>query len=225
MKYIPFLSKGVLIVICLMIFTGCVSQYALQETETITFKPTVEAKGYTMIVPKGYKLGVNSGHTYSGYKFNYGKQCIEISKEGSLNWDNTPEEIDSIHNDILRNKPLFYCDTLVYSGMEKRTFWKEFTIYRKIVIGIFYPPDYRVEELNVGYRHVPCKNKEFFDSCLLSVKPLQDTTIKIDSLMIEFLYKKSEWERSKKYQRILKRQRAKYGKLWKLWEIKKESII
>jgi hypothetical protein len=189
---------------------GCISQYSLNRTEIITFKPTQRAKAYTMFVPVKYKFSIGGGHDMATSIFRYGKPLIYISFDMTMNWENLPiKKMDSIHNDILQNKPVFYCDTFVYSGIEKGRYWKEYEIYRKVKEDAQFKVP-AVETLSIGYRYVSRRNKAFFDSCLLSVQPLANTSIEIDSLKKESLRKQEEWFASKKYQRIQQRSQKKF---------------
>jgi hypothetical protein len=199
------LFKGILIIF-LMVFIGCMSQHPLNKTDIIAFKPIpTRAEGYTISVPIKYEFSIAGGHDMATSVFRYGKALLYISLDMTMNWENLPlKKEDSIHNDILYNKPFFYCDTVIYSGKEKSRYWKEYRIYRKVEKDArFMMP--AVEILNIGYRYVSHKNKALFDSCLLSVQPLENVSMEIDSLRIDALRRQDEFYASKKYRRIQKR--------------------
>jgi hypothetical protein len=221
MKNTFFLYKVILIVVLIIVFVSCISQYIPNETETIVYKPNSEDKGYTVAIPKGYNFWrIGGGHGMGVYIFRCGKQCFEISNEMSiLNYDNLTfkKTNDTTYNYIFYNEDAPYCDTVVFWGKEKGTYWKEYAIYCKGIKlirvtlpaddydwrkdfdstrhyvdehGILYAKVPEMETINVGYRYVSRKNKALFDSCLLTLQLLQDTSIKIDSFKIDYIKRK-----------------------------------
>jgi hypothetical protein len=228
MKKTFFLYKGILIVVLLTGFGSCISQYIPNETDTIVYKPNPEDKGYTIVIPKGYNSwGIGGGHGMGAYGFYYDNLTLKKTN-------------DTTYNYIIYNEDAPYCDSVVFWGKEKGTYWKEYIIYCKGIKlirvtlpvddydwrkdfdstrhyvdehGILYTKVPEMETISVGYRYVSRKNKALFDSCLLTLQLLQDTSIKIDSFKpeqekrLEEIYRKLylKWKATKKGRKRLKK--------------------
>jgi hypothetical protein len=172
------------------------------DTKRIVFKPEKEYKGYEIDIPTHYvDYMVVYGHEISEYVFFYqipiyepvrlkrgykdimyshNAMAIFISREGSFIWkrlkktnhDKTCSNI--IYNGIIRT------DTFEYSGKSQHLYWRNITILTKKTAPIRRYDD--IECIEIGYENVPIQYKALFDSCLFTLRPLQDTTIKVDDI-------------------------------------------
>jgi len=186
----------------------CKTQYKLPEntTEVIIYKPEVNSKGFVFNVPKNYIKMFITGKSY-GYGFVYkNDMLLYISEEASFHYDREmqvgTERFEDVYNKIIlaEYNTIPNCDTLILEGIKKSLYWKENFIYWKEYpylkeetftdsIGRVLKKQYmnpnEFTKLYFGYINVPKKYKELFDNSLNSLRPLEDTTIKQDPIILE----------------------------------------
>ena len=201
------MKKTYTLILCLcLLSTSCVTHKYFREpvpliqhdTERIVFKPYEENKGYQIDIPINYIGFYSSGaHSTSVYTFYYEPDyydtvrykwfsvivpkdmLINIGNSNSDNWLNlVKSNSDKRYNTFINEAP-FGTDTLIFSGKKHNRYWKQISILTKS------PPirgrgHIELEEISVGYINIPLEYKALFDSCLLTLRPLQDTTIKVD---------------------------------------------
>jgi hypothetical protein len=193
------------LILCLSLFgSGCIGykqssvpniQYG---TKIIVFKPYAEDKGYQIDIPADYmKFSYETANRILGYQFYYepfsydsmrykGSKIyiplamfIYIQHLGSPNWKNLTK-YEKAYNKFFNDDPPVGAYTFEHSGKKYNRYWKDICITTKEFNIRTGRNDYK--EIKVGYMNVPLQYKALFDSCLLTLKPLQDTTIEIDDI-------------------------------------------
>ena len=206
------MKKFILILFCCSLLFCCKSQYNFQlpenTTEKIIYKPETNSKGFVLNIPKNYVVFFEVAKSYS-YNFIYKKNMIlYISEEFSSNEDYKrtfeKESFEDVYNRIILAEygSISNCDTLILEGVTNSLYWKEIFIYWKenpylneetitdslgcVIRKLEINPN-PFKKLYFGYINVPKKYKESFDNSLNSLRPLEDTTIKRDSIILEYL--------------------------------------
>ncbi len=160
------------------------------SNKLIIYKPEKESKGFSIEVPKKYKINFLIGNTYE-YKF-YNKNGIEIfiGEEISIN----PERKlsynkDSIEVHKLLVKSIAPSDTVIKQGILDSLYWKSLEInYRTSLL---------ILSIKASYKNVPENQRYVFDKYLFSIEPLKNDNIEVDPLMIRYLKNQKNNNREK----------------------------
>jgi hypothetical protein len=191
-----------------LLSTGCIHYKQMHstspiihyDTENICFKPYEEDSGYQINIPACYvDFRYNKANRILGYNFFYqtptydtvscGKNCTEIilshkeieiyiATACSPNWKNLAKS-ERAYNRFV-NHVSTGVDTFEYSGKKNNRYWKDICITTKGYN--IHRGKYEVKDIIVGYMNVPLQYKALFDSCLYTLQPLQNSTIKIDNI-------------------------------------------
>jgi hypothetical protein len=208
------MKKFVLLFFCFLLFWCCKTQYKLpcNKTETIIYKPLIQSKGFIIDVPQNYSTIFTEGGNSYGYGFVYkDNMLLYIDDELSFNWNSEKKigtaNFSDIYNKIISAEYLTIpnCDTLISEGIIDSLYWKEIFIYWNSPPSFEVVNDSNVHDkiitnnnskyftyLYVGYMNIPRSSKELFDNSLISLRLLEDTTIKRDPIITKLIKKKGK---------------------------------